>query len=160
MTANLAPRRHRRGRPPHVRARLHRVERRQHQRPARRRPPADDPEERLQGVHDARHDVHHRSRGAEAAGRSRSVVRDADAPRGLPAAPGRAGGRARASADRDRLRGRRHSARSRRARRSADDARQHSDRGVRDAVHDGAARGRAASTSRRTTACCSRITAR
>ena len=62
-TESLAPRRHRRSRPPHVRARLHGVERRQHQRPARRRSAADDPEERLQGVHDAGHDVHHRSRG-------------------------------------------------------------------------------------------------
>ena len=45
------------------------------------------------------HDVHHRPRGPEAAGRPRSLVRDADAPRGLPAAARRAGGRARASAD-------------------------------------------------------------
>ena len=79
--------------------------------------------------------------GRKLAGRSRSLVRDADAPRGLPAAARRAGGRARASADRDRVRRRRHSARSRRARRSGDDARQHSDRGVRDAVDEGAARG-------------------
>ena len=118
------------------------------------------PEERLQGVHDAGHDVHHRSRRAEAPGRSRSVVRDADAPRGLPAAARRAGGRARASADRHRIRGRRHSARSRGARRSADDARQHSDCGVRDAVDQRAAGGGRASTSRRTTACCWPTTAR
>ena len=118
------------------------------------------PEERLQGVHDARHDVHHRSRRQEAPGRPRSVVRDADAPRGLPAAAGRAGGRPRASADGDRLCGRRHSARSRRARRGADDARQHSDRGVRHAVDRASCRRPSASTSRRTTACCWPTTAR
>ena len=49
--------------------------------------------------------------------------------------PDVAGGRARASADGDRVRRRRHPARSRRARRGADDAREHSDCGVRDAVH-------------------------
>ena len=142
MSAEVAAaRRHRRSRPPDVRARLHRVERRQHQRPARRRPPADDAEERLQGVHDAGHDVHHRSRRAASCGRSRPVVRDADAPRGLPAAAGRAGGGARASADRDRVRRRRHSARSRRARRGVDDARQRADCGVRDAVDEGTAGG-------------------
>ena len=124
------------------------------------RSPADDAEERLQGLHDARHDVHHRSRGPEAAGRSRSLVGDADAPRGLPAAARRAGGRPRASADRDRLCRRRHSARSRRARRSADDARQHSDRRIRDAVDEASCPKPCGSTSRRTTACCSRITAR
>ena len=109
-----AARRHRRGRTASVRSRLHRVERRQHQRAPRCRPAADDAEERLQGVHDPRHDVHHRSRGTQAPGRPRSVVGNADAPRGLPAAAGRAGGRPRASADRHRLRGRRHSARTRR----------------------------------------------
>ena len=57
--------------------------------------------------------------GRKLAGRSRSVVRDADAPRGLPPAARRAGGRARASADRHRLRRRRHPADPRRARRGA-----------------------------------------
>ena len=66
-----APRADRRGRSAAVRARLHRVERRQHQRAARRRAPADDAEERLQGIHDAGHDVHHGSRRHEAGGRPR-----------------------------------------------------------------------------------------
>ena len=74
--------------------------------------------------------------------------------------PGRAGGRARAPADRDRVRRRRHSARSRGARRGGDDARQRADCGVRDAVDEGAAGGGPASTSRRTTACCWPTTAR
>ncbi len=66
----------------------------------------------------------------------------------------------RASADGHRVRRGRHSARSRGAGRSADDARQHSDRGVRDAVDERSCRQRSASTSRRTTACCSPTTAR
>ena len=84
----------------------------------------------------------HRSRREEARRRARSLVGDADAPRGLPAAARRQRGRARASADRDRVRRRRDSARSRRARRGRDDARQRADRGVRDAVDEGAAGGR------------------
>ena len=79
--------------------------------------------------------VRHRSRRAGSSPGDRdAVVRDADAPRGLPPAARRPGRRARASADRDRLRRRRHPARPRGARRGGDDARQHSDRGVRDAV--------------------------
>ena len=155
-----AARRHRRGRPPAVRARLHGVERRQHQRAARRRTAADDADERLQGLHDRRDDVHHRSRREEARRRAQPVVRDADAPRGVPPAARDPGGRARASADGDGVRRRRHSARSRGARGGRDDAGQRADCGVRDAVDEGAAGGGRASTSRRTTACCSRITAR
>ena len=49
-------RRHRRSRPAHVRARLRRVERRQHQHQARRRHHPDNAEERVEGIHDAGHD--------------------------------------------------------------------------------------------------------
>ena len=69
-------------------------------------------------------------------------------------------GRPRASAALDRLRGGRHPARSRGAGRGRDDARQHSDRGVRHAVDARAGRTRWRRTSRRTTGCCSPTTAR
>ena len=98
--------------------------------------------------------------GREAAGRSRSLDRNADAPRGLPAAARRPGRRSRPPADGHRFRGRGHPARSRGARRSADDAREHSDRRVRDTVHIANCPMPSASTSRRTTACCWRTTAR
>ena len=124
------------------------------------RPAADDADQRLQGLHDARDDVHHGSRRAEARRRARPVVRDADAPRGLPAAPGRAGGRARASADRNRVRRRRDSARpapcSPRSSRRWGACRLRSTRRRRRRSCPRPS----ASTSRRTTACCWPTTAR
>ena len=51
---------------------------------------ADDAEERVQRVHDAGHDVRHRSRRQEARRRARSLIGDADASRGVPAAARRA----------------------------------------------------------------------
>ena len=64
-------RRHRRSRPPHVRARLRRLERRQHQRPARRHAADHHAEERVEGLHDPGHDGDRRLRGQEARRRSR-----------------------------------------------------------------------------------------
>ena len=78
-------RRHRRSRPPHVRARLRRVERRQHQHQARRRHHPDDAEERVEGIHDARHDGRRRSRREENPRHARRIVRAADASRGVQA---------------------------------------------------------------------------
>ena len=125
-----ASRRHRRGRPPPLDARLRRLERRQHHRPHRSRSAADDARQRLEGLHDAGHDGRDRSRRRAHLRRARpqAVVRDHDAPGGLSAAAGRRRRGARAPAARDRLRRRRHRARPRRARRGRDDAGQHSDR--------------------------------
>ena len=156
----ISPRGHRRDRPADVRARLHGEQRRQHQRASRRRAAADDAEERLQGLHDARHDVRHGSQREENLRRSRSVVRSADAPRGVSPAARRQRRGARASADGDRLRRCRHPARPRGPRRGADDARAAFRlRSTRRRPRPSCRR-RCASTSRRTTACCSPTTAR
>ena len=98
--------------------------------------------------------------GQEARRRARSVVRAEDAPAGVPRSPRRARRGARASADRDRLCRRRHSARSRGARRGRDDARQHSDCRVRDAVDRRIAGGVQQVSEGARRACCSPITAR
>ncbi len=153
---------HRRGRPPPVDARLRRVERRQHQRPDRRRSPADDARQRVEGLHDAGHDGRHRPRGHARVRRAgpQAVVRDPDASGRVPRAARRRRRRPRASAALDRLRRGGHSARSRRAGRGRDDAwaafrlrstarRRRSE--LADAV---------APYVSRTTACCSPITAR
>ena len=79
--------------------------------------------------------------GRKLAGDRDAVVRAEDAPAGVSRSAGCAGRRPRASAHRDRLCRRRDSARSRGARRGRDDARQHSDCGVRDAVDRRAAGG-------------------
>ena len=159
--ARIRPaRRHRRSRPPHVRPRIHRLERRQYQRATGRRPAPDDPQERLQGVHDAGHDVHYRPRRPEAAGRPRSLDRDADASRGLPAAARRPGRRPRAPGDGHRLRCRGHPARSRGSRGGPDDVGEHSRSRSTRRRPPRSCPTRSASTSRRTTACCSRTMAR
>ena len=109
-----ASRRHRRSRPAAVRARLRRLERRQHQRAPRRRPAAHDAQERVEGLHDARHDgASPTSTGKKLAGDrdpSSELQMHLEVYRNRPDVQRR---RARASADRDRLRRRRHSARSR-----------------------------------------------
>ena len=157
--AELAPG-HRRARAPALGARLRRLERRQHQRPSRRRSRPDHADQRLEGVHDARDDGRHRSHGPQARRRAQRVVRAEDAPRRLRAAARRPGGRALAPAARDRVRGRRHRARQGGARRGDLHARQHPDRRLRHAIDGGAARPRSRSTSRRTTGCCWPTTAR
>ena len=122
---------------------------------------SDDAEERVEGIHDARHDGRHRPRREEdlaaSAMPSSELLMHLEVYRHRPDVARR---RARASAARDRVRGGRHPARSRRARRGRHHARQHPDRRLRHAVDAGAARRRRASTSRRTTGCCSPITAR
>ena len=122
--------------PAHGRAGLYRVKRRQHQRAARLRTAAHDPEERLQGVHDARHDVHH---GSWTAGSFRATATprprcwmhlEVYSAAALMFTPWCTRIRRR----QQRIRRRGDSARSRGARRSRDHAREHSDRGVCDAV--------------------------
>ncbi len=119
------------------------------------------PTERVEGLHDARHD----GRRPTIDGTQLSGDRNASSELKMHLAvyevrPDVGVGGPRASADRDRIRRRRHPARSRGARRSDLHARLDPDRRVRDAVDHGAARRRRASTSRRTTGCCSPITAR
>ena len=58
--ATMTPRGHRRGRPAPLRARLHGLERRQHQPASRRGAIVDDADERVQGIHVHGHYVHHR----------------------------------------------------------------------------------------------------
>ena len=160
VVARPPPRRHRRGRPAPLRARVLRQQRRQHQHPLRDGPRAHDAEERVEGLHDARHDGRRGSRREESLRRPRGLVRAADAPRGVPAAARREGGRARASAARDRVCRRRRPAGPRRARRSR------SARSAASRLSTTPRRRRRScprpcgSTSRRTTACCWRITAR
>ena len=134
-----APRRHRRARAPAVGARLRRVERRQHQRPPRRRPHPDDADERVEGVHDARHDGGHRSRRRKIAGERKPSSELKMHLAVYELRPDVTGGGARAPAARDRLRRRRHRARSGGAGRGDLHARQHPDRRLRDAVDRGAA---------------------
>ena len=73
--------------------------------------------------------------GAKVSGARDAVVRAEDAPRGLPPAARRRRRRARASGHRHRLRRGRRAAQPRRAGRGHHDARRHSDRRVRHAVH-------------------------
>ena len=153
-----APHRHRRSGPAPVRARLHGVERRQHQRAARRPPAADDANRGVQGLHGRAHDVHHRPGGQEARRGAESVVGNPDAPRGVSSAAGDPGRRPCASAGGDSVRGGRHPARPRRPGGGGHDARAAFRSPNTPPRPPASCRTRSASTSRLTTACCWPIT--